>query len=261
MPDFKSADAYLRFAKKVKGFHRYIRDSEDHDFLEALLLQARTGDRTMVLKQGIVLWRAQLGHGWEALHEGDEQIGEVECGFAPARMKPLRDRAREGRANPKGIPYLYLSNDKNTALAEVRPWLESLVSLAQFQTLRELVIVDCSTDQRPKRRLSTAEPFVIVRPEEWDMAVWYDIGHSFSTPVTVDDDVASYAATQIIAEFFKSEGFDGVAYESGFGKGHNLALFDVDAAELLNCGLYKLSKIAFEFEEAGNTSFVSQTNS
>ena len=65
--------------------------------------------------------------------------------------------------------------------------------------------------------------------------------------MTVDDDVASYAATQIIAEFFRSEGFEGVAYESAFGKGHNLALFDIDAAELRNCGLYKLSKIAFEF--------------
>lgn len=177
------------------------------------------------------------------------------------RMKPLRDRAREGRANPKGIPYLYLSNDKDTALAEVRPWLESLVSLAQFRTLRELTIVDCSTDQRPKRRMSTAEPFVIVRPEEWDIAVWYDIGHGFSTPVTVDDDVASYAATQIIAEFFRSEGFDGVAYESALGTGHNLALFDLDAVELLNCGLYKLSKVAFEFEQAANTYFVSKTNS
>ncbi len=194
MPAFKSADAYLRFAKKVKGFQRYIRDREDRDFLEALLLQARAEKRTMILKQGIVLWRAQLGHGWETLHEVDEQIGEVECGFAPERMKPLRGRAREGRANPKGIPYLYLSNDRDTALAEVRPWLGSLVSLAQFKTLRELAIVDCSTDQRPKRRLSTAEPFVIVRPEEWGMAVWYDIGHGFSTPVTVDDDVASYAA-------------------------------------------------------------------
>jgi RES domain-containing protein len=258
MPAFKSADAYLRFAKKVSRYQRYIRDDEDRDFLEALLLQARAGRRTKVLQQSILLWRAQLGHGWEALLEGDEQIGDVECGFAPERMKPLRDRAREGRANPKGIPYLYLSNDKDTALAEVRPWLQSLVSLAQFRTLRELVIVDCSTDQRPKRRLSTAEPFVIVRPEEWDMAVWYDVGHSFSTPIAVDDDVASYAATQILAEFFRAKGFDGVVYESAFGKGHNLALFDPDAAELVNCSLYKLSKVAFEFEQAGNTYFVNR---
>jgi hypothetical protein len=81
MPAFKSADAYLRFAKKVKSFQRYIRDREDRDFLAALLLQARADKRTMVLKEGVVFWRAQLGHGWEALYEGDEQIAEVECGF------------------------------------------------------------------------------------------------------------------------------------------------------------------------------------
>jgi RES domain-containing protein len=30
-------------------------------------------------------------------------------------MKPLRDRAREGRANPKGIPYLYLATHAKAA--------------------------------------------------------------------------------------------------------------------------------------------------
>jgi len=162
MPAFKSADAYQRFAKKVEGFQRYIRDSEDREFLEALVVQART-ERRLVLKQGTVFWRAQKGHEWEPVFEGNEQIDEVECAFAPKRMKPLRGRAREGRANPKGIPHLYLSNDKDTALAEMRPWLESLLSLAQFKTVRELAVVDCSTDKRPRRRLSTAAPYVIHR--------------------------------------------------------------------------------------------------
>ncbi len=257
MPTFDSADAFQVFEKKARSCNRYIRDSEDTSFLEALLVAARSDKRDIVFKQGKVFWRAQLGHELETLCEQGEEI-EVACAFRTGRMKPLRDRAREGRANPKGIPYLYLSDDRDTALAEVRPWLDALISLAQFRTLRDLTIVDCSTDQRPRRRFSTAAPFVTVRPEEWDMAVWYDIGHSFSTPVAPDDDVPSYAATQIIAEFFKSKGFDGVAYESAFGKGHNVALFDVNAAEVINCGLYQLEKVAFEFENVGNTYFLTK---
>jgi hypothetical protein len=37
-----------------------------------------------------------------------------------------------------------------------------------------------------------------------------------------------------------------------------VALFDVEAAELINCGLYKLANIAFEFEDMGNTYFVKE---
>ena len=43
-------------------------------------------------------------------------------------------------------------------------------------------------------------------------------------------------------------------------KGHNLAPFDVEAAELLNCGLHRLAKIAVEFEEAGSTYFKTKKN-
>ncbi len=59
-------------------------------------------------------------------------------------MKPLRDRTREGRANPKGIPYLYLATHEDVAMAEVRPWIGSNISLGRFLTTRDLCLVDCS---------------------------------------------------------------------------------------------------------------------
>ena len=85
----------------------------------------------------------------------------TEGAFPPERMKPRRDRAREGRANPQGIPYLYLSTRKETALSEVRPWLRSLISIGQFKIVRQLTIVDFSSDERPRR----GRDFVIP-PEE-----------------------------------------------------------------------------------------------
>ena len=59
-------------------------------------------------------------------------------------MMPLPDRANEGRVNPKGIPCLYFSSDRDTAMTETRPWIGSLVSVAQFVMLRELTVVDWS---------------------------------------------------------------------------------------------------------------------
>lgn len=41
-------------------------------------------------------------------------------------MKPLSNSASEGRANPKGIPYLYVATDKETAMSEVRPSLGAI---------------------------------------------------------------------------------------------------------------------------------------
>src|SRR5215469_1840052 len=257
MPAFKSANAYYRFARKVKTASRYTRDHEDLDFLTTLLAQAET-DRKVTLNKGRILWRAQLGFNWEPYWDGEKYNSDVmiEGPFPGERMKPLRDKAREGRANPQGLPCLYLSNRKETALTEVRPWLHSLISIAQFRTTRELVVVDMSSDDRPQRSRDFSIP-----PEERDKAVWYSVDQAFRKPVTVEGDVPSeYAPTQVIAEFFKVHGFDGIAYQSAFqdekGNGHNLALFDLDAAELINCGLEEVTVVNFSFKQAANPYYV-----
>jgi len=59
--------------------------------------------------------------------------------------------------------------------------------------------------------------------------------------------------TQILAEEFKRAGLDGIAYRSNFGEnGYNIAIFDIDAADLLNCGLYRIDKIEMQFSEQDN---------
>lgn len=163
MAAFKSAHVYRRFAREVTNSTRYVRGTEPDDFLQTLLDEARV--RLDVVPPGSILWRAQLGHDWEALREGQEHVADVPCPFPPERMKPLRDRAREGRANPKGISYLYVSTHRETALAEVRPWLRSLVSVAQFRTLRELKLVNCTEDGKRTRVFMGGTP-----PEHWDTA-------------------------------------------------------------------------------------------
>jgi len=179
VPGFKSASANRRFAKKVMTVSRFVRDAEDQEFLETLLGQVGP-DRKHVINKGRILWRAQLGFGSEPIWNGEEYIdGCLDGPFSPERMKPRRDKAREGRANPRGIPYLYLSNRKETALTEVRPWLGSLISIAQFETVRELVIVDFSTDERPRRKNRR------IPPDQWDIAVWYAIDQAFRKPVTL----------------------------------------------------------------------------
>lgn len=159
IPIFKSPDSYRRFAREVCQTSRYKRDSEDQEFLETLRRQAHSELRT-VLAKGTVLWRAQPGHSCEPTFEGNQYIGDFPAPHEPQRMKPLLDRAKEGRANPKGISYLYLATQKQTALSEVRPSIGELVSLAQFEIIHDLTIADCSREGYPRspsekfRRLS-----------------------------------------------------------------------------------------------------------
>jgi hypothetical protein len=76
--------------------------------------------------------------------------------------------------------------------------------------------------------------------EQRESAMWSDIDRAFSEPVIPSDREADYVPTQIIAELFKANGFDGIAYRSTFGeKGFNVALFDLATAEAINCSLYE----------------------
>lgn len=132
-------------------------------------------------------------------------------------------------------------------MAELRPWVSSLLSVGHFKILRELKIVNCTNDERP-----SIYYFGEVPSDKWDQTVWADVDQAFSQPVTMADDTCEYAPTQIITDLFKAHNFDGPAYRSSPGKGHNLVLFDLDAADLIRCQLYEVKNINFEFEEAGN---------
>jgi len=242
MPEFKSWRSYWNFEQLIKHRTRYVHAPEVREFLEAVLATCR--NRIETVPEAGFLWRAQLGHAWEPCCQDDECIDDVKVPHPPERMKPLTDRAVEGRANPKGIPYLYLATNRDTALAEVRPWIGSLVSVWQLKTVRALKVVNCTTDRRGYPIYFKEPP-----PNKREESVWCDIDRAFAEPVNQGDDTADYVPTQIIAELFKSEGFDGVAYRSSLGGGHNIALFDLEAAELINGFLFELESICFKFTE------------
>ena len=253
MNEFKSWNSYRNFANRVRRKTRYIRTLEDDDFLREVLRTSQ--NRIQDLPADTGLWRAQLGHDWRPLCQDGQYIDDLPTAYPPERMKPLPGRATEGRANPKGIPVLYLSTRRKTAMSEVRPWLGSLVSCAHFRTTRTLKIVDFSVHHRSGFVLYFSEPDASKREE----AVWRQIDRAFSEPTTAADDTADYVPTHVIAELFKNEGCDGIAYKSAFGKkGYNIVLFDPADAELTSCTLYKAKSLNFRFEQSDNPYWLEQ---
>jgi RES domain len=254
MSSFRSADAYRQFAQRVRSQQRYILEDQDWEFLNALVEQAQKERRT-ILPRDNIFWRAVLDHSTGPLCVDGVHVGDIELPVSLGRMRPLKDKSSEGRANPKGIPYLYLSNRKEIAISEVRPWLGSYISVAEFRAVRDLSIADFSTDE-PPRPHRIQSPFGSP-PDQWDHAIWYAIDQAFREPVTPNDKVADYAPTQIIAEFFKSNRFHGLAYQSAFQEpgeqGHNIVLFDTEAVRLIERSLVKVTRIAVSFEDAGRS--------
>jgi len=243
MGEFKSLSSYEIFSREVARQRRYVRTSEAEEFLRAVASTCKP--RLQLVRKGMPLWRAQLPSHFEETTDDP---------LPPCRMKPKRERAFEGRVNPKGIPCLYLSTTANAAMSEVRPWIGSLVSVAQFETVRPLTIVDCAISHDQYFNLLLDWP---VSPDKIDEIVWAEIDRAFAEPVTRTDDTAEYAATQTLAELFRNEGYDGVAYKSAFGEdGYSVALFDLDSARQLDGALFKTRSVEFTFEASGNPYFI-----
>jgi hypothetical protein len=225
MPEFSSWLAYRYFSEAVIKRTRYIFDSANKHFLECIV--ATSASRKFQMPMGTPLWRAQL-------HEPNQKVWHAKEPFPAERMKPLLN-CREGRLNPKSIPCLYLATDGDTAMSEVRPWVGAIGTLAEFRVVRELNLVSCA------EKISTSvllgwlagiEP----SPEERERHVWGEMNASFAEPMTSTDTTADYAPTQVLAEAFRSAGFDGVMYNSSVGRGIDVALFDSNSADVVPDG-------------------------
>ena len=235
---FKSHTAFQAFAAEIGRQRRYHPSADTTDFFAALLETCQ--HRHHVIKQGEHFYRSRIGHAGLYPPEIDRPWPILQP-HPPSEMKPLSDSAAEGRVNSKGIPVLYLATEAETAIMEVRPWLSSYITLGEFIIERDLRIIDCThTGQWEWLMPDYDSP----SPEIFSKRIWNEIDLAFSEPTLREDDVASYAVTQSLAEFFRVNGFDGIRYVSKFGTdGLNVALFDLNAATCVKTDLVRLKTL------------------
>lgn len=256
-PEFSSIGSYRVFAKRVRNERRYIWRKETQAFLDTVLVTSR--DRKIKIENGTILYRAQRGIDYRPITQDGVEVAEEPVGFGADRMKPLVNRAKEGRVNPSGIPSLYLASSEKTAISEVRPWIGSQISVAQFRVNRNLQTIDLSLGHGQVPRLGLYLGTVPITAEDKEKAVWIDIDNAFSCPITLSDDSADYVPTQILAELFRDAGYDGVIYRSQFGeKGYNIALFNIEDAEAVNCAPFEVTGIDITYKQTYNAWFASK---
>lgn len=253
-PEFASWKSYRSFERKVLRSTRFVWDKEIQAFLDTVV--ATIKDRDYILAPNRILYRAQLGAEREPADFGSETETYQEVyPYRHERMKPLPGRAFEGRANPAGIPVLYTASTLGTAISEVRPWIGSEVSVARCRPVRNLKVLNLSVNHGGKpfagvsfdHLMSGTEPSA----SERCTAVWTEIDNAFSIPASRSGDSSDYAPTQILAELFRSVGYDGIAYKSNFDGNHgfNIVLFSLDYVNIVDCDVYEVKNIAVNFEK------------
>lgn len=161
---------------------------------------------------------------------------------------PPKRLSSHGRANPAGIPYLYLGSLPNTAAAEIRPHTGQLACVADF-TVPEIKAVDL---RNPRKLVS---PFILSDPSSIgqlraDLPLLERLGEELTRPVQPAGAAIDYIPSQYLCEFIKKKGFDGVVYRSSVSDGINLALFDPTLAAGGTVALYNVSKVSVEVAPA-----------
>ena len=162
---------------------------------------------------------------------GEAPYPIAEMGAPPKRL------ATHGRANPPGIPYLYLGSLPETAAAEVRPHTGEIACVADFTINVPLRAVDL---RNPRKLVS---PFLLggaraIGQLRADIAFLERLGDELTRPVLPRGAAIDYIPSQYLCEFIKKKGYDGVVYRSSVSKGMNLALFQPEKAAAGGITLY-----------------------
>lgn len=257
---FNDPEDWLNFTKYLCEINRFILSDYWDNFIKTVVETSHK--RAKILKKGAGLVRARIGTDSVTFDEGDEQP----CPISPLDMgPPPKNNAIEGRLNPKGIPYLYLSTNENTAISEVRPWIESEITIGYFKILEDLKIVDTSTDEPKdlllKYTLTEKRPIESYSDAEKEEYVWGDINSAFSQPISPNESTLKYLPTQYLSEKIKIIGYDGIAFKSSLSEdGYNICLFYPDKAKCTGCNMFKIEEIKYKYEQSGNPVTLSEDN-
>lgn len=177
------------------------------------------------------------------------RVHRGENSFSGAQMgPPPKERASQGRANPAGIPYLYLASNADTAVSEIRPHTGEVASVAEFTIDDSLMVIDL---RNPRESISpfTFEEVKKIASMRGDIEFLVQLGNELTRPVLPHVAAIEYLPSQYLCEFIKKCTYHGVMYRSSVGDGVNLALFDPARAHVGKVEQYRVAKVAVEIQK------------
>ncbi|WP_400263074.1 RES family NAD+ phosphorylase [Sphingobacterium sp. SG20118] len=195
------------FATEIKEENRFfISNTLDLELLESTFIRfAKT------YPIGTHFYRARISDHSLTVHE----LG-----------KPPKQFTTPGRANPVGIPYLYISESEETTFYETRVSLHESISIGRFVLTAPLQVISLKNIEHfgpfeIQDRGFDIEEFMLVR------SYLMKLEEELSKPVRKQDVNLDYLPTQYLCEYIKALGFNAVEYRSAMKVGgYNLAVFN-----------------------------------
>lgn len=207
--------SWTRFSDEIRTHNRYFPQTvPDRRTLESVLLGS-----VEHVEKDVALYRARV--------IDSETVPTTENMGAPPANKAVA-----GRANPVGIPHLYLSFASETCIYETRVANHTRIAIGTFHASRNLSVLNLA-DIEPPDFFDIAEVDSVAEQVRRVSFHRYlsALGDELRKPVRTSDQPIDYIPTQYLCELTKSLGLDGVLYSSSLHpEGRNLVLFDVEAA-------------------------------
>jgi hypothetical protein len=147
---------------------------------------------------------------------------------------PPTHSVKNNRMSPAGVSYMYLAEDNETAIAEIRPNVGDHVWSGKFTLKITLKIVDLSIVRRfqsPNIFDPSFTPDMKRTP-----AFLRSFAGEISRPVSPDVEVLEYVPSQIVCEYIRSLGYHGVCFSSSLFASRNLGVSQSKKNYVLFCG-------------------------
>ncbi|MDE1206043.1 RES domain-containing protein [Tenacibaculum larymnensis] len=175
------------------------------------------------------------------------RISNDENGYPPEKMgKPPHKLSKSGRANPQGIPYLYVAQSIDTTLYEARVTFLDYVSIGEFKLIDNIKVITLRDSFQVSPFIEDFSIEKYIKNKEF-----IDLLESeLAKPLRRQDNELDYLPTQYLCEYIKHFGYDGVEYGSSLHKGGiNLVIFDETKLECKSTRVLEVSKIDIEYKE------------
>jgi hypothetical protein len=216
------------FAQEIKYKNRFfLNETIDLDLLSNLLKNfSKSYDK------GKIFYRARVS----------DKTGFV----ATAMGKPPADKATSGRANPNGIPYLYLATKAETAIYESRSSYLDYITIAEFKLTEPLKVISL-------REIAAISPFVF--GDQLSNYITHQkylarLEQELSKPVRRFDKELDYLPSQYLCEYVKALGYDAIEYGSSLKLGGiNIAVFNDTKLEAKSVEVYEIADVNLNFKK------------
>lgn len=198
--------------------------------------------------------------GWDGFFQSQSQI-DTSSVFYRARVHeelmaipidkasmycPPSNRASAGRANPIGIPYLYLSDNEVTVLHEVRALYHDEVTIGSFKLRSEYSSILIADFTEPQSLYTDKDVSKKIKSTLLKKIVSKDL----SEPIRRFDSGLDYIPTQFICEYIKViTAVRGIKFRSSLhNSGMNFVIFDQNLMECTQTKKVTITQVEFKYQ-------------